>query len=349
VAVQDKPRAPPPDGEATTRATATEARPLGGRLDDELRLRSTAILSTMTAVFVPILLLWGLLDHTLVPEATPTLVGIRVVVASVSVAATVWARRGGPARSFEGTMVVLLAFGLGVSAMLPFTRAALLPYAMGTTITLVGIGVLPTWPTRWAAVAIGVSGSAAIGALALATHGLTVGDVVTSATVLVTGAAVGLFAAHWKYRLAQESYDARAREVALSAALREARDAALEAAEAKSAFFAAVSHEIRTPLAAIVGYAQFLAEVELDAEPREWVAGVQSASTLMLELVNDVLDFSKLEAGKLTLEPQPVDLSALSQATLALVAPRARAQGLTLSIDVAKGVPARVFGDPVRL
>jgi signal transduction histidine kinase/CheY-like chemotaxis protein len=319
-------------------------------LHEELRARSLSILTTMSAVFVPILLAWGLFDHVMVPDVASTLLLMRVGISALVVVTVLWLRvEGGPRWGFEATMVVMLAFGVGVSAMMPLATAALLPYAMGTTITLVGVGVLPTWPTRWAVVAVGAGSAAAMASLALGAGVVHGHDLLTSAGVLLTGAVVAVFTAHWKYRLAQEAYDARAREVRLSSELREARDAALAAVQAKTTFFAAVSHEIRTPLSAVVGYANFLAEVELDEEPREWVGGIQAASTLLLELVNDVLDFSKLEAGKLALERRPVDLAALTKATLALVTPRARAQGLVVELELAAEVPPRVYADPVRI
>lgn len=135
----------------------------------------------------------------------------------------------------------------------------------------------------------------------------------------------------------------------VQAELERARRAAEDANAAKSEFLARMSHELRTPLNCIVGMTELLRESEADPERREHLGLVLSSAETLLALLNEVLDFSKVEAGKLTLEAVDFDLRGLLEEVVATFAPRTREKGVELRLDVERSVPAWVRGDRLRI
>jgi PAS domain S-box-containing protein len=133
------------------------------------------------------------------------------------------------------------------------------------------------------------------------------------------------------------------------AELIEAREAAMAAARAKSQFLANMSHEIRTPLNAIVGLGHLLQRSELPGQQRDYVKKIQASSTMLLQAVNDVLDVSKIEAGKLELERAPFRLDELVDGVVDMLTVPANEKRLQLSCRIAEEVPAHLVGDPLRL
>ncbi|MFT4262132.1 MAG: response regulator [Nocardioides sp.] len=128
-----------------------------------------------------------------------------------------------------------------------------------------------------------------------------------------------------------------------------ARDAALSASAQKSRFLAVMSHEVRTPLNGVIGLGELLLQSRLTAAQRGLVLGVQRAGRSLLALVNDTLDLSKLEAGKITIEQIEFDVRELVETTAALLAPEAQAKGVGLDVHVSATVPPVLRGDPTRL
>ncbi len=135
----------------------------------------------------------------------------------------------------------------------------------------------------------------------------------------------------------------------LEARLVAAREAALAATRAKSQFLANMSHEIRTPLNGVLGTLGLLREAKLDPDSRECVEVAHGSAQLLLSLLNDVLDFSKVEAGHMTLEDLPYDPRALVSGLVKLNEPVARSKGLELVARVAEDVPQTLRGDQLRL
>src|SRR2546430_10917911 len=133
------------------------------------------------------------------------------------------------------------------------------------------------------------------------------------------------------------------------AVMREARDLAERVARARSAFLANMSHEIRTPMNAVLGFVELILDTELSTEQRRALELVRSSSEALLMILNDILDYSKIEAEHLELESIPFDISKVVHATASLLAVRAREKHLELLAEAAPDVPRAVRGDPTRL
>jgi PAS domain S-box-containing protein len=135
----------------------------------------------------------------------------------------------------------------------------------------------------------------------------------------------------------------------LEAELAAALERAEAASRAKGAFLANMSHEIRTPLNAVLGYVQLMRGDRLEARQRERPAVVEESAATLLSLINDILDYSKIEAGRMELKAESFDLPACLEAVLKEQEVLARDKGLSLALEIASDVPRDIRGDGLRL
>ncbi|WP_420994751.1 ATP-binding protein [Cupriavidus sp. 30B13] len=134
-----------------------------------------------------------------------------------------------------------------------------------------------------------------------------------------------------------------------AAALASARDIAEAASRAKDNFLAMMSHEIRTPMSGVLGLVELLGHTELSREQASTVGMIEDSAGALLQILDDILDYSKIEAGRIDIEWLPLDLRELCDNALGLLATRAHDKGLLMRLDVSEDVAAVVLGDSVRL
>jgi PAS domain S-box-containing protein len=143
------------------------------------------------------------------------------------------------------------------------------------------------------------------------------------------------------------------RDISAEVEARRQTEAAMQAAEsanrAKSQFLANMSHEIRTPMNAVLGVTELLAESELNPQQAEYAAMILTAGRSLLQIINDILDISKIEAGKMEVERAPFNMLDVLKSVEGILSLKAHEKGLVLACDMPAQVPALVVGDGVRL
>lgn len=169
---------------------------------------------------------------------------------------------------------------------------------------------------------------------------------------IMAAALTGLVLAGLAYQRRKSAMDLNAARAAAEAALAAAesqRAIAERANQVKSQFLAHMSHELRTPLNAVIGFSQLMAGMSLPCPANSYATHINHAGEHLLKLVDDVLDLSRIESGKLQLEIVPFKLKPLLDGVCALVQPQAQSKGLALRMDIPVALPDEVLGDPLRL
>jgi len=128
-----------------------------------------------------------------------------------------------------------------------------------------------------------------------------------------------------------------------------AEEKARAASQAKSDFLAHISHEIRTPMNAIIGMTELVATTKLTDKQRDYVGNIQISGNVLMALLNDILDLSKIEAGKVDIEHIPFSPADIFRNVQAIAAPKAEEKGLTFSLEGVDALPDQLVGDPTRL
>jgi len=268
--------------------------------------------------------------------------------------AFVFAKRGADSRSRELRSLVFDAAVAGAAiALASFRTLPTIALATGYASMLASVGGVSL-------LAIGLP--ALVGSALLAGALFTGFAVETDASLLSTAlSAMLLFSFQvllglQTYRTARGFVESRRRiaEQADEIQLRnheliQAREEALQAAKAKAAFLAIMSHEIRTPLNGVLGMTRLLTETSLNTEQREFVHTIQVSGNTLLTVINEILDYSRIESGRMELEEEPLSVAEVVEESLEIVAERAREKGLELVSEVSPEVPQMIFGDVTRL
>ena len=249
--------------------------------------------------------------------------------------------------------LLALVWGVGGALVLP-----IVPFETGALILVVLAGIIASALTTLAADPLSLRGFlAAIALPVLVSLALSERRYDYAAAVIVAVFTLGMAIVARRAHITLVEHLRVTARLALSeeaakraeAVMRDARDLAERTARARSAFLANMSHEIRTPMNAVLGFVELILDTELTSEQRRALELVRSSSEALLMILNDILDYSKIEAEHLELESIPFDVAKLVHATASLLAVRAREKHLELLADVTPEVPRAVRGDPTRL
>ena len=289
-------------------------------------------------------------------QATPAGVWIALVIYALiwPHAAFFLARRGLNPRAREMRLLLVDCAVMGTAmALSSFATLPTLAILTGSATMAASVGGLPLLLLGLAAaISSAIITGATLTDFAVAANDYSISTIIAAATVFGFQTMMGLLT----YRTARSFVRSR-RRIAEQAeeisrqndALVKAREEALQAAQAKAAFLATMSHEIRTPLNGVIGMTRLLAETPLTSEQQDFVRTIQVSGTTLLTVINDILEYSRIESGRLELEKEPLLVREVVEEALEIVGERARERGLDLICEIDPGVPDMILGDVTRL
>ncbi len=301
----------------------------------ELRQRNQRILLWSGWVFNIIYLAWSAFDYYLAPNHWREFLTFRLVAVALNTI-TVIAVRSKKLRSYtwEAFWAWLCVFGVFIAPMLPRVGTSFSPYVMGFTLIILGAGVLPFWPLSWASSNICVVILSVPAAFLIWPSNVNPHDLFTSAFFIATATGFSLVATYFRYHLLLREYRSREALEHTSSALSDALGALKQLDQLKSHFFANVSHELRTPLTLSLGPLEAILLEESGSKHVEQLSMVWRNQLRLLRLINNLLDFSKLEAGKIDVCFRQTDLKRQLNALVDVVKTASDVKNVALEMTV---------------
>lgn len=279
---------------------------------------------------IVLIMVFAFLDRVRFPALFPTLLTVRLTAAAV-LGVCLWLLMTNllwrHVRALGACFTI--AIGLMFDILMIFTGGAASPFCIGASLVILGANLVIPWSPRWAtAVSVTIASGYFVGARFGALPGQAPHLLLNNFFYLAGTAVIAVFTSTMSERL-------RWREFCTRRSL-------IDASRHKNEFFANMSHELRTPIHVMIGYADILLEEALDAggnEARRLVEGSRRQGLLLHRLISDLLDYSKLEAGKMDVSLEPVALPPVVEQTAESFRPVAERKGLRLVTHVAAPLP----------
>jgi signal transduction histidine kinase/CheY-like chemotaxis protein/HPt (histidine-containing phosphotransfer) domain-containing protein len=349
-----------------TRSAEVTAPLRGGRFEEQRYrrafLREDTVRATQVVSIIGVIQLLFVRNDHLLFAGTGTfllLVGVHLAVTVGCGVCVVLLRRARRPRAHDAAVVVawsLIAAVMIITVMTRLGRGEYLGPAI-SVISLLAVAYLaqsgPLWPRALPALAMSIA------AFGLMRRPMSLVSQVAPTTLLIALFALNLigvlasrsFDANRRRRFQAEREERRARRE-LAVKVKEViaeKERALALSRAKSDFLATMSHEFRTPMNAVIGFSDLLAGHPLPAEAAEHARAIRDSARALLGLLDDILDFAKIDAGRMELELAPFELRALASSVVEMLRPQAVAKGVTLGLEVSDEVPVGIEGDAGRL